>query len=204
MGFEPTPFRTRTLIWRLRPTRPSQLDEICSPVVLITELHETLDPNTQPVTCNKFLLSNRPLGSYGTPTLPPLHSTQKTKKTYRVAQFRAFRQLRIRPGHGSPDPNNPTQPARKKPDPTRPELRGGWARAVFFDPQQSTGRARAVIFDPKPDPTRKTRPKGQKTRPNPKKTRPDTPAQGARANPTRPGDRYGSGTGRPMRPVTRP
>ncbi|KAK7349575.1 hypothetical protein VNO77_07042 [Canavalia gladiata] len=23
--FEPTPFRTRTLIWRLRPTRPSQL-----------------------------------------------------------------------------------------------------------------------------------------------------------------------------------
>ena len=24
MGFEPTPFRTRTLIWRLRPTRPSQ------------------------------------------------------------------------------------------------------------------------------------------------------------------------------------
>jgi len=109
-----------------------------------------------------------------------------------------------RPGHGSPDPNNPTQPARKKPDPTRPELRGGWARAVFFDPQQSTGRARAVIFDPKPDPTRKTRPKGQKTRPNPKKTRPDTPAQGARANPTRPGDRYGSGAGRPMRPVTRP
>ena len=101
-------------------------------------------------------------------------------------------------------PNNPTQPARKKPDPTRPELRGGWARAVFFDPQQSTGRARAVIFDPKPDPTRKTRPKGQKTRPNPKKTRPDTPAQGARANPTRPGDRYGSGAGRPMRPVTRP
>src|SRR6185295_15818943 len=83
-----------------------------------------------------------------------------------------------RPGHGSPDPNSPTQPARKKPDPTRPELRGGWARAVFFDPQQSTGRARAVIFDPKPDPTRKTRPKGQKTRPNPKKTRPDTPAQG--------------------------
>ena len=110
----------------------------------------------------------------------------------------------LRPGHGSPDPNNPTQPARKKPDPTRPELRGGWARAVFFDPQQSTGRARAVIFDPKPDPTRKTRPKGQKTRPNPKKTRPDTPAQGARANPTRPGDRYGSGAGRPMRPVTRP
>ena len=112
--------------------------------------------------------------------------------------------LLSRPGHGSPDPNNPTQPVRKKPDPTRPELRGGWARAVFFDPQQSTGRARAVIFDPKPDPTRKTRPKGQKTRPNPKKTRPDTPAQGARANPTRPGDRYGSGAGRPMRPVTRP
>ena len=26
VGFEPTPFRTRTLIWRLRPTRPSQLD----------------------------------------------------------------------------------------------------------------------------------------------------------------------------------
>ena len=25
VGFEPTPFRTRTLIWRLRPTRPSQL-----------------------------------------------------------------------------------------------------------------------------------------------------------------------------------
>jgi hypothetical protein len=24
VGFEPTPFRTRTLIWRLRPTRPSQ------------------------------------------------------------------------------------------------------------------------------------------------------------------------------------
>ena len=103
-----------------------------------------------------------------------------------------------------PDHGHPTRPARKKPDPTRPELRGGWARAVFFDPQQSTGRARAVIFDPKPDPTRKTRPKGQKTRPNPKKTRPDTPAQGARANPTRPGDRYGSGAGRPMRPVTRP
>src|SRR6185295_15444168 len=109
-----------------------------------------------------------------------------------------------RPGHGSPDPNSPTQPARKKPDPTRPELRGGWARAVFFDPQQSTGWARAVIFDPKPDPTRKTRPKGQKTRPNPKKNRPDTPAQGARANPTRPGDRYGSGAGHPMRPMTQP
>ncbi len=26
VGFEPTPFRTRTLIWRLRPTRPCQLD----------------------------------------------------------------------------------------------------------------------------------------------------------------------------------
>ncbi len=26
VGFEPTPFRTRTLIWRLRPTRPYQLD----------------------------------------------------------------------------------------------------------------------------------------------------------------------------------
>jgi hypothetical protein len=26
VGFEPTPFRTRTLIWRLRPTRPSQLE----------------------------------------------------------------------------------------------------------------------------------------------------------------------------------
>ena len=25
VGFEPTPFRTRTLIWRLRPTRPYQL-----------------------------------------------------------------------------------------------------------------------------------------------------------------------------------
>ena len=25
VGFEPTPFRTRTLIWRLRPTRPSPL-----------------------------------------------------------------------------------------------------------------------------------------------------------------------------------
>ena len=24
VGFEATPFRTRTLIWRLRPTRPSQ------------------------------------------------------------------------------------------------------------------------------------------------------------------------------------
>ena len=24
VGFEPTPFRTRTLIWRLRPSRPSQ------------------------------------------------------------------------------------------------------------------------------------------------------------------------------------
>jgi hypothetical protein len=24
VGFEPTPFRTRTLIWRLRPTRPSR------------------------------------------------------------------------------------------------------------------------------------------------------------------------------------
>ena len=80
VGFEPTPFRTRTLIWRLRPTRPSQLDEICSPVIFITQIHETLDPNTQPVTCNKFLLSNRPLGSYGTPTLPPLHSTQKNKE----------------------------------------------------------------------------------------------------------------------------
>ena len=101
-------------------------------------------------------------------------------------------------------PTRTTRPNPPEKNPTRPELRGGWARAVFFDPQQSTGRARAVIFDPKPDPTRKTRPKGQKTRPNPKKTRPDTPAQGARANPTRPGDRYGSGAGRPMRPVTRP
>ncbi|KEH23090.1 hypothetical protein MTR_7g066320 [Medicago truncatula] len=27
VGFEPTPYRTRTLIWRLRPTRPSQLDK---------------------------------------------------------------------------------------------------------------------------------------------------------------------------------
>ena len=25
VGFEPTPFRTKTLIWPLRPTRPSQL-----------------------------------------------------------------------------------------------------------------------------------------------------------------------------------
>ena len=29
VGFEPTPFRTRTLIWRLRPTRPSQLN-VCT------------------------------------------------------------------------------------------------------------------------------------------------------------------------------
>ena len=28
VGFEPTPFRTRTLIWRLRPTRPSRHMEI--------------------------------------------------------------------------------------------------------------------------------------------------------------------------------
>ncbi|KAJ0091445.1 hypothetical protein Patl1_13231 [Pistacia atlantica] len=33
VGFEPTPFRTRTLIWRLRPTRPSQ--PVCSQVLLI-------------------------------------------------------------------------------------------------------------------------------------------------------------------------
>ena len=36
VGFEPTPFRTRTLIWRLRPTRPSQLvDDSCD--VLLTQ-----------------------------------------------------------------------------------------------------------------------------------------------------------------------
>ena len=29
VGFEPTPFRTRTLIWRLRPTRPSQPLVLC-------------------------------------------------------------------------------------------------------------------------------------------------------------------------------
>ena len=108
-----------------------------------------------------------------------------------------------RPGHGSPDPTNPTQPARKKPGPTRPEQRDGWARAVFFDPQQSTGRARTVIFDPKPAQLEKTRPKDQKTRPNPEKTCPDASAEGARANPTRPGDRQGLGTGHPMRPAIR-
>ena len=29
MGFEPMPFRTSTWNWRLRPTRPSWLDDLC-------------------------------------------------------------------------------------------------------------------------------------------------------------------------------
>ena len=50
----------------------------------------------------------------------------------------------VRLDHGPSDPINPTQPVRKKPDPTRPE--------------KVTGRVWAETFDPelkKPDPTRK-------------------------------------------------
>jgi len=36
-----------------------------------------------------------------------------------------------RPGHGPPDPKNPDRPARKKPDPTRPEEHGGRVRAMI-------------------------------------------------------------------------
>ena len=39
VGFEPTPFRTRTLIWRLRPTRPSQPDAKCGNYVLYVSIH---------------------------------------------------------------------------------------------------------------------------------------------------------------------
>ena len=35
VGFEPTPFRTRTLIWRLRPTRPYQLVALFTRQILI-------------------------------------------------------------------------------------------------------------------------------------------------------------------------
>ncbi|KAG2576249.1 hypothetical protein PVAP13_6NG015237 [Panicum virgatum] len=97
-----------------------------------------------------------------------------------------------RPGHGSPDPNNPTQPARKK---TRPELRGGWARAVFFDPQQSTGRARAVIFDPKPDPTRKNPTQRPKNPTQPEK-KPDPTRLRRVHGPTRPDPVIGTGRAR--------
>ena len=34
VGFEPTPFRTRTLIWRLRPTRPSQLVDVYTSILI--------------------------------------------------------------------------------------------------------------------------------------------------------------------------
>ncbi|CAN7123298.1 unnamed protein product [Brassica rapa subsp. narinosa] len=36
VGFEPTPFRTRTLIWRLRPTRPYQL--VVQPRLIILQI----------------------------------------------------------------------------------------------------------------------------------------------------------------------
>lgn len=58
----------------------------------------------------------------------------------------------------------PTQPARKKSDPT-------W-------PNDATGRARAKIFDPKPDPTQKLNLKAQ-NRPDP--TQPDHVMGWARA-----------------------
>ena len=48
VGFEPTPFRTRTLIWRLRPTRPSQLDG--------RRLHELYKTIEIAVTRNRYII----------------------------------------------------------------------------------------------------------------------------------------------------
>jgi hypothetical protein len=37
VGFEPTPFRTRTLIWRLRPTRPSRHVDRVSHIIIFVQ-----------------------------------------------------------------------------------------------------------------------------------------------------------------------
>ena len=59
VGFEPTPFRTRTLIWRLRPTRPSQPSVVkaCPDEILFTIifLHER-DNNASLPPCSIFPL----------------------------------------------------------------------------------------------------------------------------------------------------
>ena len=55
VGFEPTPFRTRTLIWRLRPTRPSQ--PCCLPFLNIDT--NTFAPITLRTTLETFVVPSK-------------------------------------------------------------------------------------------------------------------------------------------------
>ena len=74
VGFEPTPFRTRTLIWRLRPTRPSQLLGFRIETILFNVKHILFSGKQIKLRCTSGY-SLRDVMSVCAPRMPPLYLT---------------------------------------------------------------------------------------------------------------------------------
>ncbi|KAM1498699.1 hypothetical protein ACFX1X_021821 [Malus domestica] len=91
VGFEPTPFRTRTLIWRLRPTRPYQL--VVRLFVISLIIFSSVNPSPAPPASLVALITQKWLPKYvvcvqsATIVPPPTPPASKLSTSNNISQI---------------------------------------------------------------------------------------------------------------------